>query len=164
MRNQLYFICPTDYLENVIERTFQEEKYFYTSLGNSVSFDAQSVGQFSEFLEKRLIGEISFILSTDNRIILESLQKKQICRIKGLQSFHAEITKQKKQVELVWQTQDYPFLLVSYYLNSRIKALRKVLSYTASHFNITGKIYVRSKKTFKDIYFDPMCRQSIALN
>ena len=45
MLKHLYFICPTDFLEGVIENVFKQINYYYTSLGNSITFDKDSVKQ-----------------------------------------------------------------------------------------------------------------------
>ena len=43
MSNNLYFICPTDNLESIINSTFNEEKYYVTSLANSITFNHQFI-------------------------------------------------------------------------------------------------------------------------
>ncbi len=67
MQKHLYFICPTDYLETVIEASFLEENYFLTSLGNSLRLDSETLGEINGFIESKNINEITFVLSEDNR-------------------------------------------------------------------------------------------------
>ena len=165
MLKHLYFICPTDFLEGVIENVFKQENYYYTSLGNSITFDKDSVKQLSRLLETKNINEISFVLSDDNNIVLDALGNQGFSRIAGLNNFYGHITKQKKHSELSWQTYDQEFLILSYHLNNKINELR--LGLNTIFFNqlkISGKIYNRQQKVFYDIYPDLICWEYFHLN
>lgn len=55
MQKHLYFICPTDHLETVINNTFKQENYYCNSLGNSIKFDSEMVGQINVLIETKNI-------------------------------------------------------------------------------------------------------------
>ena len=165
MQKQLYFICPTDYLERVIDNTFQQEKYYYTSLGNSITFDVDTVGQLSELLEAKNISNISFALAYDNRIIRDAVAQQDYSKVSGLKEIYIRIVKQQKQAKHSWQTADRQFLTLSYHLNSKINELKQVLSDTRfSPLPINAIIYSRQLQQFSDIYPDLVCREAVSLN
>ena len=66
MEPQLYFICPTDHLEHIINDQLGGVNYFYFSLGNSLGFDVETLEQLSSFLNEKRIENISFVLSDSN--------------------------------------------------------------------------------------------------
>lgn len=43
MHKCLYLVCPTDCLEPIINNTFKQEHYFYTSLGNAFVADSETL-------------------------------------------------------------------------------------------------------------------------
>lgn len=94
MSRNLYFICPTDFLETAINGTFFQENFFLTSLGNNFSFDLETIGEINGFIETKRIEKITFVLSKDNRFFqgsdnreLQSMSihlKEKIAEIKSL--------------------------------------------------------------------------------
>ncbi len=83
MRKHLYFICPTDRLEAVINARFKQENYYWTSLGNSVSFDNERVGEINALMETKSITGITFVLSDDNCMFLDALKDREFSSING---------------------------------------------------------------------------------
>lgn len=165
MQKHLFFICPTDYLESVIDSTFKQKKYYYSSLGNSIAFDAETAGQLSELLHAENITEVSFVLSDDNRIVFDALERQNFSEIAGLKDAYTQITRQKKHAEKSWQTHDHQFLLLSYYLNNRVRELKQQFKGKAvNQLKVNGIVYRRKKKQFSEIYPDLVCRESYALN
>mgnify|MGYP004137638051 CR=1 FL=1 len=73
MRKHLYFVCPTDHLETVINDHCYQENYYLTSLGNSVSFNSEFIGEINSLIEANRITEITFILSDNTSAILVQL-------------------------------------------------------------------------------------------
>ena len=165
MHNHLFLICPTDYLESVIANTFNQRNYYFTSLGNSIVFDTATVEQIIELIETKNINEISFVLSDDNSIILDALGKQNFSEITALTGFYDNIIKQKKHSEVSWQTCNRQALILSYYLNNKIKELGKILRGSCfEQLKIYGKIYNRQEMNFSDIYPDSVCRGYFDLN
>lgn len=162
MQKHLYFICPTDHLEATINRVSKQEVYYYTSLGNSVTLDVDTVRRIKELIVIKNIEKISFVLSYDNSVLIDAMKRQHSPEIKGLNDFYNRITKQKDHVKTLWQTPNNQHLILSYYLKNKIDQLRKSL--LIDQLNISGKIYDRRKNIFNDIYADLLCLESFNLN
>ena len=161
MQKHLYFICPTDHLERVIDSTFKQDNYFYTSLGNSITFDAETLEQLVELLSNKNIQNISFVLSDDNSIVLDALGNHEFSQIDGLSSFYREIARQKDRSILLWKSHHLQFSILSNFLNQKIKELRLALgNIYADRIKINGIIYLSQQKTFSDIYSDWICEEN----
>jgi len=165
MKNCLYFICPTDGLETLIEETFQEENYFFSSLGNSIHFGKEGLRQTEELIYTKKIEEISFVLSDDNHIVLDALGKQDFSKIPGLTRFYDQVIGQKKQLTMFWQTWNSTSLLLSYFLNHKIKELENGLrGLIAEPPIIKGKLYKKKENLFDNIYSDLICQDDFCLN
>lgn len=69
------------------------------------------------------------------------------------------------KADLSWQTPDTSFLLLSYYLNDKIKELQSGLSDLANDYHkISGKIYDKQQRVFKEIYPDLICMEHTNFN
>ena len=55
MQKHLFFVCPTDNLESVINFKFKHENYFLTSLGNSFEFNKDNVNEINIDLQPYLL-------------------------------------------------------------------------------------------------------------
>ncbi|MBW1298228.1 hypothetical protein [Aquimarina litoralis] len=165
MKKHLYFLCPTDYLEPVINKTFDQENYYYNSLGNSITFDSEMVGQINRLVQTNDIKEITFALSDNNHIIRDAISNRDFIDIRGLEEFYSHILNQKLNSEILWQTdQDY-FLVFSYHLNKKISELQLALNVLHNTpVKISGKIYSKDKNIFEDIYSDLVCVDKHCLN
>jgi len=167
MQKSLYLLCPTDCLESIINSTFNNKNYFYTSLGNSVMFDnKQTLKDIKELIKKHEIRDISFVLSNTNKIILDALGNKDFLKIRGLNDFYNKITEQKEHSVLSWHTTDNrQFSILSYYLNKKIKELQLELnSLFFEPIRIHGKIYNKKENMFNNIYSDLICIEKYCLN
>ncbi|MBQ4821850.1 hypothetical protein [Aquimarina sp. MMG016] len=165
MQKRLYFICPTDHLESVINKAFKQENYYCTSLGNSIRFTSEMVGQINALITTKEIKEITFVLSSNNHIITDALKNHDFMNIRGLANFYNEIHKQKLHSEVLWQTNHRQFLILSYYLNMKIKELHFELSnLSCIPVKINGKIYSREENVFKNIYSDLICIEKHYVN
>lgn len=165
MYNHLYFICPTDHLEPVINNSFKQENYYITSPCNSIEFDTKMISKVSDLLQNEKIRDISFILSDDNRFISDGLDKMAFSKIQDFQSFYKRITHQKEYCDKFWQTSNYRFLILSYYINSKIIELKLGLNQLShSHVSINGLVYKRQEELFCKIYSDLICKKCFSLN
>lgn len=164
MQKCFYLICPTDSLESVINNTFGCENYFYTSLGNSFSYDARTIAYISQVIEKQNIKEICFVLSLNNKVVLDVLQNN-VSSIRRLDNFYCEISKQEKRSKAVSQKGKYQFSVLSYYLNFKIKDLQlQINNLSDKPITISGKIYNEHIGAFADIYSDLVCLDKYHLN
>ena len=165
MKKLLYFICPTDGLEPIINNRFKQENYYYSSLGNSIAFDGNVVEQLKKLISTRNIGAIAFVLSSDNRIVLDALGKQNFSDVTGLNNFYTQITRQKEYSEISWQTWNRQFSVLSYHLNQKIKELKGALNEaTTNQLEISGKIYNRREHKFNEIHSDLICMEYLSLN
>ena len=74
MNETLFLVCPTDCLEARINKQYTTVNYFYTSLGNSFNIDHVSLKNIQELITNHSIRNIYFVLSSDNRFILDALE------------------------------------------------------------------------------------------
>ena len=164
MSKRLFFICPTDFLETLINQTFEGENYFVTSLGNSVAFDIDQVTEIQALIEAKGIKEINFILSDDNRIVLDAFGNQEFSNIKGLSNFYDQITVQKKYSLFLWQTDDLCNTILSNHLNHKIRELQLKLSHWfVGGIKLNIKIFCRQKQIFSEIHND-LFNLEISLN
>ena len=161
MHKRLYLLCPTDCLEPIINNTFKYENYFYTSLGNSFASDIETLKGIKELVKNHSIKEIYFVLSKDNKIILDALGNQSFSGIKGLNNFYNEIRKQKKRSKVSAQIGNRQFSVLSYYLNKKVKELQLELNHS---IKISGKIYNRNKDMFTNTYANLICLEKHHLN
>lgn len=165
MRKTLFLLCPTDCLESIINQRTSCENYFYTSLGNSFHMDPKTLECLKALITKHQIKDIYFVLSDDNKIVMDALTQQNFSDIKGLKAFYKAIAIQRNESKLLWTSKDAHFALLSYYLNTKIKALQQELTcVTESSLAIKGKIYHRKNHTFKAIYSDLICLKRQYLN
>lgn len=165
MKKCLYFICPTDGLEFIINGTFHHENYFYSSLGNSVTFNDDDLNQTKKLICNRGIREISFVLSDDNRIVLDALGSQDFSNIKGLKKFYDQVIIEKKQLEMSWQILHPQFSILSSFLNHKIEDLKNGLSdLMIGEITLNGKIYRKKEHTFDDVFSHTICQEEFILN
>lgn len=165
MKGHLYFICPADYLEPIIDSMFENDNYYYTSLGNSVIFDPDVMPEIAELIIKHDIREISLVLSCSNPIIMDALEHQNFVDLRGLNHIYSEIPRQKKNSEVLSKDADSQFMVLSYYLNAKIKELKEELArLDFTPLQINGKIYFGEDKIFREIYSDLVCTDLFGLN
>ncbi|WP_281615744.1 hypothetical protein [Flammeovirga sp. SubArs3] len=99
MQKHLYFVCPTDHLETIIEATFKEENYYYSSLGNSVSFEKDIISEINDVIETNNIKEVTFILSNTNKLILDAIQHESQPLVIGMKRFYYDVIRQKGEIK-----------------------------------------------------------------
>jgi hypothetical protein len=164
MNNVLFLLCPTDCLESTINKVYKSENYFYTSLGNSFNIDSETLLHVKELIMKHSIKEINFVLSSDNKIILDALEGQFFSEIKGMKKIYKEIEKQKRASEMLWKTENNSLSILSYYLNNRIKEFQFKLGKLSNQLIIKGKIYNEYNKSLTNIYPDLLCLEEHFLN
>lgn len=161
----LFFVCPTDCLELVINRQFGNDNRYYTSVCNSVVFNTAATLQIKKLILKHGIKEVSFVLSTSNPILRDALENKHFYNVRGLGHIYDTIAKQKHYSERFWQKKNSLFTILSSYLNEKIKDLRIQLDkLQLGQIQISGKIYDQNENVFDDIYPDLICRNYFSLN
>lgn len=165
MQKCFFLICPTDCLEQTINKAFKHENYFYTSLGNSFVYDRKTVEYVRGVVRKHRIEEIYFVLSNDNKIVMDALGDIDFSNIGALNNFYNDIEKQKECTKLFLQNNKNQHAVLSYVLNKKIKELEVHLNFLSNQpIKIRGKIYQRNWNEFIDIYSDLVCLQKHHLN
>lgn len=165
MHKHLFFICPTDHLEPVINNMFRQEHYYLTSLGNSITFDSENVAEITRLLEERHITEITFALADNNKIVLDAIYDYQFARVSGLDKFYNEIFKQRKRLGKLWQLSDSPVPILACYLNQKIKELQLILSEgVVNKIKVNARIYNTRKNIFQDQPHDLFVEEYYNLN
>ena len=165
MNASLFFLCPTDCLESIVNKNYKGKNYFYTSLGNNSSFDLISLESIKALICRHNIRNIYFVLSEQNKMVVDAMEGQTFSQVRGLQNFNQAIRFHKKRSNLFWNTSDLVFLTLSYYLNQKIMQLQLNLSSELyQSVNIKGKVYIKSKNTFVDIYPNLVCLTEYNLN
>jgi hypothetical protein len=166
MHKCFYLICPTDCLEYAINNTFKYQNYFYASLGNSFNHDSKTIESIITILKKYNIEEICFVLSMDNKMVLDALGNKEFSNIGTLHNFYNEITIQKERSKISFQRNyNRRFAVLSFYLNKKIKELELQITNVLNRpIKIGGKIYSKDENTFTNIYSDLLCIEKYNLN
>jgi len=164
MQNNLFLVCPTDNLEPVINTKFSNENYFYTSLGNTFSQDNRILDNLSELIKTKQIGNIFFILSSKNKIILDALDLQLFKNVTGLEQLYNKIEEQKGCSKF-WNNNQFQNLLFSYYLNHKINELSYNLNDSLCQpLTIKGQIYNEQHNKFYPIYSNLICKEKFHFN
>lgn len=165
MQKRLYFICPTDFLETVINDSFKGENYFITSLGNSIALDTDKIDGINTLIETIGIQEITFILSMENRIALSALKDREFSGLHGLECFHDDIERQMAYTKIQWKTNNLGDPILYYLLNEKVSELKSKLSnWEVDQIKIGAKIYNRKMNFFTEITPDLINKEYISLN
>lgn len=156
MQRHLYFICPSDYVEQSIHKSFRGVKYFYASLGNSIEFNANTTNQIKQIITKNKINRISFVLADNNPIILDAFGHQSYSHITSLKSFYNDINDRNKNYNILRDINNYQLSVFTSYLDYKVESLKLVLNNSLSRpIHIDGKIYFKNDKTFHNIDKDP---------
>ncbi len=153
MQNRLFFICPTDGLEPVINRRFKGRNYYYTSLGDSVVFDHNTVWQIKRLIRKHNIKEIFFVLSSNNSILLDALGNQEYEDITRLTQFYKDFKTYNKYSMVLSYIHKNLFSVLSSHLSHRVKDLKNALNQTLLHeIKIGAKIFNNVDKDFQNVH------------
>lgn len=164
MQNTLYFICPTDCLESVINNTFKNENYFYTSLGNSFNIDNNILARIKCLVKKHQIKKMCFVLSSDNKIIEDAVNHQDFSNINGLNNFYKDISKQQQSV-IIYNNQQQGLSMLSYILNKKVQELQvKLAAVTNCFIEINAEIFDRNSNAFIPVYSNLLCLKKYQLN
>ena len=159
MHKHLYFVCPSDNLEGLIDKKFPQENYFLSSLGNSLSLSKDIMQEVSALIELKGIDKITFILSDDNKLIFDGLRNQNFDNINVLKKLYNNISNYKKLTSKVYGEENIQILVSSNLLNEKIKEIKLSLcDWLSSKVNIDAQIYIRNSDEFKGFpneLFDP---------
>ena len=153
MKSHLYFVCPTDHLEPVIDVESEQRNFFYSSLGNTLVFNQDFASELGKLLLNRSIDSITFVLSNNNRIFLDAFYRQDYPEIKGMKSFYEDITHQKEQFRTMdIQVLDSELHILKRYLNLKVERLHDCLiDLGFDHLTIDASIFDASTRRFHKI-------------
>ena len=158
MQTCLYMICPTDYLEVIVDNRFSGHKHFYSSLGNTFSMDDRTLGYISGLIKNKDINEIFIMLSEENRIVHDALKNQRYMGIRGLDESYHEFLEHNKHAVRSWKAGDYHNLILSYHLNEKVIELSESLDGLLSKQPIIrGKLFSKVKNEFINIHSNLIC-------
>ena len=165
MQKNLYFLCPSENLEAVIEKSFHQENYFLSSLGNSISFSDDFILDINSLIESKGIGKITFILSNNNRFILDAMKNQEFKYIKELKEYYKTIEKRKVLTIKSYKNKNFTSLITSHILKTKINELNSNLfDWIRNKISIEGKIYDPTKNMFFDVRINIIEPESLFLN
>lgn len=165
MHKCLYMVCPSDYLDSIIDKKFKGPKYFFTSLANNVTLDEKVLKNITSIVKKKKIDQIMFVLSDDNHVILDALNSQKLVNHRGLKVSYDQLLNLKEKTSNTWELGTNYAMIVSYFLNDKIKQLKFGLAPLLPDFpEINGKLYLRASDSFRVIYPDMVCIDSFYLN
>ena len=165
MHKHLYFVCPSDNLEGLIDKKFPQENYFLSSLGNSLSLSKDIMQEVSALIELKGIDKITFILSDDNKLIFDGLRNQNFDNINVLKKLYNNISNYKKLTSKVYGEENIQILVTSNLLNEKIKEIKLSLcDWLSSKVNIDAKIYIRKSDEFKGFSNDLFDPRNLHLN
>ena len=165
MTNCLYLVCPTDFLETTINKRFKGNNFFYSSLGNAVEFNESLIYELKSLIQKHHITSVRFVLSYNNKMVLDALNKQAYSDIAGMNSFYTELNKCKQRSKVSWNINNKQFCVLSYYLNAKVKQLQfKLANSVSQKLSIKAKVYNHKYKRFTKAYSNLICLEKHQLN
>jgi len=151
-------VCPSDHLEPIIYHSFKGQKYFYTSLGNTVDFDNGTLREIAKLIADNDIEKVTFILSENNRIALDALSNQYLIKVRGLDKAYRRFLTYKRLSLKSWQMNNYRTMIISHHLNQKIEEMRNGLhDLLPVQPEINGKVFSKSMSSFRPIYSRLVC-------
>ncbi|CAL2060914.1 conserved hypothetical protein [Tenacibaculum sp. 190524A05c] len=152
MQKSLYFVCPTDAMECIINHSSNSENYFYTSLGNAIQLNDKVIDSLKDLIVNKSISEVLIVISNDNRIIQDAIGNKEFSQIKGLNEIYESIEIQRNFKNVFWQSSYCQDSLLNGYLRSKIKEIQEILDKSGLNpIKVSGKIYDKGESVFTDV-------------
>lgn len=165
MQKHLFFICPTDHLEFAINRVFPDENYFFTSLGNSVSFDEELMVYLNEMLLEKKIQRVTFVLNENNAIVVDAMKSRSPSSLDKMEGFYSQVAWQEDATFKLWRKCDSRMAVLSNLLNHKMEEFKACLNKPImDQLEIDAKIYSTQKKSFANLESLPFNRRLYNLN
>ena len=151
MFNKLYFICPTDNIESIINSKLNDNNFYITSLANSITFNYDFIKELLSIIESKKISEITFVLSDDNKLINDALENKQFKNIRSLNHLNLKISSQKNFFKKESTIPEIRLDLISYLLNQKKHELKKVTDLLGLELDINAIVYNKEVNEFTKV-------------
>ena len=141
MFNKLYFICPTDNIEPIINSKLTDNNFYITSLANSITFNYDFIKELYSIVESKKISEITFVLSDNNKLINDAIENKKYKNIKSLDHLNFKISLQKNFYKKETTTSEIRQDLISCLLNQKKYELKNIMDSLGLKIDINAKVY-----------------------
>ena len=165
MCKHLYFVCPSDNLEDIINKIFPEENFFISSLGNSIYFSNDFTDEVNAFIESKAIEKITFVLSDNNKFINDSMKEKSFDNIKELNNFYTILSKQSEISNRKFKEYNLNKQIISFLLKLKVEEMNlKLCDWLSDKIYVDAKVYSEEKKIFTEIQSNLLNPKSIHLN
>jgi len=165
MCKHLYFVCPSDNLEDIINKIFPEENFFISSLGNSIYFSNDFTDEVNAFIESKAIEKITFVLSDNNKFINDSMKEKSFDHIKELNNFYTILSKQSEISNRKFKEYNLNKQIISFLLKLKVEEMNLKLSdWLSDKIYVDAKVYSEEKKIFTEVQSNLLNPKSIHLN
>lgn len=161
--NILFLICPTDFLETILNSRFKGRNYFYTSLGNNIQLEDEStVGQIKRIIEEKEIQQISIVLK-ENNTFFDPLNKR-VNIISSVYQLNKEITKSKVEISKFQNPLDSKKLCISNFLNRKLHNLQRKVSYEFPQISVNAILYNENQQKLISVKHDLISQAQFSLN
>ena len=151
MFNKLYFICPTDNIESIINSKLNDNNFYITSLANSITFNYDFIKELHSIIESKKISEITFVLSDDNKLINDAIEKKELKNIRSLDHLNLKISLQKKFFKKESTKSEIRLGLISHLLNQKKHELKNITDSFGQELDINTLVYNKEVNEFTKV-------------
>ena len=151
MFNKLYFICPTDNIESIINSKLNDNNFYITSLANSIIFNYDFIKELHSIIESKKISEITFVLSDDNKLISDALENKEYKNIRSLYHFYLKILSQKNFFKKKSTISEIRLDIISYLLNQKKIELKNITDSLGLKLDINAIVYNKDVNEFTKV-------------
>jgi len=151
MFNKLYFICPTDNIESIINSKLNDNNFYITSLANSITLNYNFIRELYLIIESKKIREITFVLSDDNRLINDILENKDNKNIRSLDHLNLEIYSYKNFFKKELTISEIRLYIISYLLNQKKNELKNITDSLGLKLDINAKVYNKEVNEFTKV-------------
>lgn len=161
---RLFFTCPTDFLETTIENTFQEEKLFKKVLANSLDFESNELDEIMTIVASRDVDEVTFVLSSENRLFTEGMSEIPFNNLKGVSSFCKQFTGPE---DAIGKDQESNVLepIMSYYLLQKVERFCQCLKQKkVSDVIVNALVYCSITNAFQEVVASGKSKQALQVN
>lgn len=149
----------------VINDAFRRDNYYMTSLGNSLSFDKNTIEAIHWLINAKGIKEISFVLSYSNVFINDALQSQSFSNVFVLSDTYYELARLKKRTRITWKARDSKEYIISYYLTNKVMALMPLLdTELTDRLQVNAMIYYENENTFREVFSNLIYNRDFVLS
>ena len=162
MHNHLFFVCPTDHLEPIVNLTYEGENYFITSLGNSIAFDEKMIAKVNHLIDQKQIDKIIFVLAYSNKLVNDALSGH--CRVEVLDEFCNDLVRKNERIGRLYSLDDQLLMVLNHHLMDKISELKNGLNGTRYKLPIISATIYQWNGIFKEVNQNFSFKNCVCLN